>query len=691
MISIKLFYIFTSIYTCFAVIANPELFQETQYDGSYIDLYVKGDEHYNWLEDVNGFSVLRLDNQPVLASGGIFTSTKFVYANVSDTGMLEPTDFLVGNTNPYNLNLNTHVSDVNILTKRRRDVKHLIKPRTIGKLNVLIVMIKWADCNYSLPSVDELQSVFNGETQSLKDLYYKMSYGKLVLNNVLTDWITVSVKESEAAQGTCYNCILHKTLVEALNQVDSILDLNYFDNNGDKYIDAIGFIHSGTSAEFNGNRNNHIWSHKWSMPNWFSKTQLQVVDYFITSTFWGTYHKEIARIGTMSHEFGHILGLPDLYDIDGDGRGLGKYSLMANSWGFDSSQNYPGILDAWSKIRMGWGDVIDVSQSGNYSIYAAENDPNIYRISVGFPLYEYLLIENRQPINYDKTLPSGGLLIYHIDDILTDYYSQGYPSQSNWPQNGKHYRIALLQADGLYDLEKNINNGQSSDFYSNGASLGSNTVPNTNTYQNGIVKDTGINIMVPSSPSEIMYFTVNVPQCDDGIKNGDEIMIDCGGLYCKDCTTTVVPIIPPLNIITQTITVTQTTTITPSPTTIIQTTTTTITPSPTTIIQTITTTTTRQLNKLYIKKSTLTEPKIGTSYIGMINLSVTDSRGIVINDIVTTGYFIVNQILYKVKGTNIIKTSQNWKTYTTNLIFCLSTIIKPGYIFEDTVCIKLKK
>lgn len=683
MISIKLFYIFTSIHTCFAVIANPELFQEIQYDGSYIDLYVKGDENYNWLEDVNGFSVLRLDNQPVLASEGITTSTKFVYANVSDTGMLEPTDFLVGNTNPYNLNLNTHKSDASYISviirrRKRRDDKHSIKPRTIGKLNVLIVMIKWADCNYTLPIIDDLQYVFNGETQSLKDLYYKMSYGKLVLNIVMTDWITVSVKESEAAQGTCYNCVLHKALVEALNQVDSILDLKYFDNNGDKYIDAIGFIHSGTSAEFNGNRNNHIWSHKWSMPKWFSKTQLQVVDYFITSTFWGTYHKEIARIGTMSHEFGHILGLPDLYDINGDGRGLGKYSLMANSWGFDSSQNYPGILDAWSRIRMGWGDVVDVSQSGNYSIYAAENDPNIYRISVGFPLYEYLLIENRQPIYYDKTLPSGGLLIYHIDDILTDYYSQGYPGQSNWPHNGKHYRIALLQADGLYDLEKNINNGQNSDFYSNGASLGSNTVPNTNTYQNGIVKDTGINIMVQSLPSEIMYFTVNIPQCDDGIKNGDEIMIDCGGLYCKDC---VVPII--------TQTITQTTTITPLPTTVIQTTT--ITPSPTTIIETITVMTTQQLDKLYIKKITLTEPKISSSYIGMIRLSVTDNRGIVMNDIVTTGYFIVNQILYKVKGTNIIKTSQKWKTYTTNLIFCLSTIIKPGYIFEDTVCIKLKK
>jgi hypothetical protein len=49
-------------------------------------------------------------------------------------------------------------------------------------------------------------------------------------------------------------------------------------------------------------------------------------------------------------------GLPDLYDVDGPGygQGLGSFSLLGNSWGFDGSQRYPPLMDAWSKSRLGW-------------------------------------------------------------------------------------------------------------------------------------------------------------------------------------------------------------------------------------------------------------------------------------------------------------------------------------------------
>ena len=109
---------------------------------------------------------------------------------------------------------------------------------------------------------------------------------------------------------------------------------------------------------------------------------------------------------------GHYFGLPDLYDIDGysgvssTGQGLGSYSLMANSWGFDGSQNNPPLLDAWSRIQLGFVSPTVLSQPGTFSATAAAlPGSQVYKITQGFPSGEYLLIENRQPTSYDTPMP----------------------------------------------------------------------------------------------------------------------------------------------------------------------------------------------------------------------------------------------------------------------------------------------
>lgn len=89
---------------------------------------------------------------------------------------------------------------------------------------------------------------------------------------------------------------------------------------------------------------------------------------------WGTSGTERGRVGVIAHELGHFIGsLNDLYDTDGPGygSGVGSFSLMANAWGFDASQNNPPLMDCWSRSRLGWVVPTTVSTPGEYEVLAA--------------------------------------------------------------------------------------------------------------------------------------------------------------------------------------------------------------------------------------------------------------------------------------------------------------------------------
>ena len=228
-----------------------------------------------------------------------------------------------------------------------------------------------------------------------------------------------------------------------------------------------------------------IWSHalpegrgKWTSP----KTGKELGGFSITSVFNENCNKDIAQIGITLHEFYHTLGLPDLYDkgrpylgIRGGLGGLGVFCMMACPFGANNNQMYPGSLSPWSKLDIGFlKEPIEITKSGTYEARPSNDYPDIYAIKSGYPDGEMLLLENRQPTWFDASLWTGGILIYKIDETRTHNGNNkhGFPGQTDapepgqsWPSNGLHYPIALLQADGDYDLELARNNGDAGDFF----------------------------------------------------------------------------------------------------------------------------------------------------------------------------------------------------------------------------------
>ncbi len=189
---------------------------------------------------------------------------------------------------------------------------------------------------------------------------------------------------------------------------------------------------------------------------------------------------------------------------------------MANCWGFDGSQYYPPHMSAWSKIQLGWVTPTLITASGTYTARQACTYPDVFQISKNFPASEYLLVENRQSCNFDANIPGPGLAVFHIDDSA-GYTTEGYPGQTGWPTNGNHYRVALLQADGLYNLEKGNNRGDATDLFSAGGvtsisptgTSGGQAYPNTKAYKGGVIVDTGITISGIGASSSSMSFTVS--------------------------------------------------------------------------------------------------------------------------------------------------------------------------------------
>ena len=433
------------------------------------------------------------------------------------------------------------------------------RPRALygGKkrLRNLVLLLQWSDhSDRMLPTREDYEILMNNDgphslcpTGSVRDVFLQNSYGALEVDSYVTDWIPMNGTEAYYSNGdkgtTTY---IHDALRYALAYVDDLtgedsIDFDFFDEDHDGYIDSITFIHSGYAAENVGRDaygrfyEDRIWSHKWSLYNqtFVSKKgrNVKVDSYHISSGVWGLRGSEIGRIGVVAHEMAHFLGLPDLYDYDSSSFGIGNYGLMANSWGANGQQRFPPHMSPLAKMVLGWINPIQPTRGINVIEASAEVNPSFpqfYIIEEGFPEGEFLMIENRQPRGYDVLLPQGGLAIWHIDfgdsgvydmiDVFLGQSREGYPEQEGWPENGNHYSVALLQADGYYDLENKYNSGDYEDLFhaDNVDELvpcrkkNDCQYPNTDSYQGGKIARSNVHIKNISASGNIMTFEYKV-------------------------------------------------------------------------------------------------------------------------------------------------------------------------------------
>lgn len=156
----------------------------------------------------------------------------------------------------------------------------------------------------------------------------------------------------------------------------------------------------------------------------------------------------LSSFGVLCHEFGHLLGLPELYAPGAaTHEGIGVWGLMGQgTWLGHGDQ--PPHLDAWSKARLGWVDVetIDRTTTG-VTLPAVTRAPRVVRIPAAPDTpQEYYLLENRLREGADAKLPGDGLLVWHVDDRVNGFRTA--------QQNPAHKLLHLVEADGRGDLDR---------------------------------------------------------------------------------------------------------------------------------------------------------------------------------------------------------------------------------------------
>lgn len=267
---------------------------------------------------------------------------------------------------------------------------------------------------------------------------------------------------------------------------------------------------------------NRIWSQGTAsaQEGWLSKDYYQVNGFAVGSAFeepscTGTVASTVpTNMGVITHEHLHGFGLYDMYDQDKDETqkivigGTGRFDIMSNAHGWNGNTKIPGQMAAFSRLKVaGWLEPILIETDGFYAIQPSEISSHVYKISHNFPDGEYLLIENRQPVKWDENWPYSGIVIYHIDEKEFKQTKRGYPGKPGWPAD--HYMVSVIQADGLYDIEKGVNLGDAGDFWVKGKVLAPGpTFPNTDSIQGGVQKPTGLTITIRSDPGFIMSFQV---------------------------------------------------------------------------------------------------------------------------------------------------------------------------------------
>ena len=326
----KLFYllIFQAIIlfpaTLWAAFFSNHPAKVSQPDGSTIHCYITGDEHFNWLHDSNGYTIIQAEDG-------------FYYFATSEKGKLMASQLRADQGDPASLNLqkNLKISKEQYLLNRQTTEVSVSRSNTAvhqGKMNNLAIYIRFSDDAEFQTSRQEFNNLFNGIQNSVNSYFREVSYQKLDISTThypdCTPQLNLSFQASQPrGYYEPYNATTnqqgyqneterrlreHGLLRDAINWINihSPIPQNLvIDEDGDGDVDNISFVTKGNNSSWGG----LLWAHRWSLYTYDVQINgKKVTDYTLQP-------ENQCNVTTLCHEIFHVLGAPDLYHYNQTG------------------------------------------------------------------------------------------------------------------------------------------------------------------------------------------------------------------------------------------------------------------------------------------------------------------------------------------------------------------------------------
>ncbi len=429
--------------TSFAVPAYRGWQTKTQPDGTTIEVQLIGDEFHHYWQDRSG-NVVRCDS--------------LGYWRVVEN---QPTPATI---------------------KARRQASRMLQSRpnkAAGSVNLaprgLVILVNFSNSKFTnannQAAMNELMNsdnyTYDGATGSVRQFFSDQSDGQYTPEFDVIGPVTLTnnVAHYGGNDASGNDVLPGDMVVEACSIANASygVDFTKYDNDGDGYVDFVYIVYAG-KGEADGGADNTIWPHNWSLDAaryWnncsYTTTQSRfdgkyINNYACSGELSGTGAR--TGIGTIAHEFGHVIGLPDLYDID-YGQNYenqatpGDWHIM-DGGSYNNSGKTPPNYTIYDKYFLGWKTPTNPGAKAQTLTLQAAGTSGFqgYQIATSNDLLlanntnTVYYIENRQKSGWDAYLPGHGLVIWRI-----------MYSQSVWNNNGPNdtdgtLRYTIVSASG---------------------------------------------------------------------------------------------------------------------------------------------------------------------------------------------------------------------------------------------------
>jgi M6 family metalloprotease-like protein len=422
-----------------------------------------------------------------------------------------------------------------------------VASRSVGTARLPIVLALFADSQEPHITRDMIQaSLFDGPSErgTITEAYQEMSRGAITVTGDVLPWVRTSldmVTVVGTGNGLGQDAKTGEYFTEALAGIDPDVDFGQYDSDGpdgipnsgddDGIVDVITFEFLEVAASCGGPA---IWPHRWGMSGWngsaYETDDLSAnggpikIDGYITQSVADCSGLNVQSANVISHEFGHVLGLPDYYHPTAAGGAsgrrwvLGCWSLMAaGSWGCgpvdDGSTPFgPTHMVARSKQVLGWLDYTEIGEVWNEEVFLdpVQSSGKALRLPMGDAGTEFLIAEYRTKTGFDAQIPAEGVLFYKQDlnaSLRPD------------PATSAPYFLTLLEQDSNRGLLRNAfefgNRGEAGDAWGvNGVSrkLHSVTAPQL-LLSNGLASTVTVHeVAVVDGRARLVVSTGRVPK-----------------------------------------------------------------------------------------------------------------------------------------------------------------------------------